>query len=1009
MPKEKVQNLVRDDLRDVVRGELSISPVTLASFAGDAGVWEQKPLAMVAPREETEVVAVLVYAAEQGLSVHPRGAGQGVTGECLGAGIVLDCSRHLRRLVDIGPDWITVQAGATLAEVNSILGERGRRLSAVPSGSEESTIGGWISSLGRSASPVEGTVADQILHSRLALADGSILELGPRPMVVSDETGEADPDESGLMARLTRIAQWRMDLCDVSSDHSLADQSGMVLAGLMDSRQRILNPQRILAGARGTLGVILEATLRTVPVRRWSAWAVIGFDLPERAADQCLKLPCLDSLESAEIIDWRSIALACDHQGELKSFFPDPTPVAAVVRWGVDDEISAERIVGELQLKFQSNSAYIRTQVVAQSQHPLGQWRFAARSALGGRPGAALTRPVFESITVKPEAVSALLSQIAAASQMARLNVGMTVSPLTGRIVVDPIFDPTQSIDEQQIAGWLDSLADLTLKSNGFIRGVEPWLRRVRGSALTRQFADLRPVWREIKTSFDTGGRLNPEALPGESRPDLKLRVLSIPAGPNPMLNPALPKSKIVLSMLDSESTIDSFPFLPVLEPDLSWPEDRGPQLAASACNSCGACRSVEPTSRMCPSFRGDRSESSSPRALAGLIRQVTAGTIDPTLWGSEQVKEAAEACFHCQMCRSECPAGVDISGLMIEAKAAAVANHGLAPKDFWLSRVDVLARMSSFFPVIANAILSHGQSRWLLEKVTGLSKHRRLPAVRRWSFIHRADSRGWCRPRPQMQGPRVALFLDILTNHFDQDLAETTVEFLKWAGVNVYVPSRQRSSGMPALVVGDLDRARELVRANLRVLGNAVRDGYTIVCIEPTSAMVIRDFYPRLTDDLDARLVADNTLELSTYLAGMAERGLLPESRHILHGRIGYHQPCHLRALDVGKPGFDLVKRVPGVSLEFIDKGCSGIAGPFGFSRSNFRKSLRIGHQLRARLKDDDIDVGMTECLSCRMQMEQGITKRSHHPVEILAMAAGLNPELRAVWNQPKARNTIT
>ena len=95
-----------------------------------------------------------------------------------------------------------------------------------------------------------------------------------------------------------------------------------------------------------------------------------------------------------------------------------------------------------------------------------------------------------------------------------------------------------------------------------------------------------------------------------------------------------------------------------------------------------------------------------------------------------------------------------------------------------------------------------------------------------------------------------------------------------------------------------------------------------------------------------------------------------------------------------MGKPGFDLVKRVPGISLEFIDKGCSGIAGPFGFSRSNFRKSLRIGHQLRTRLKDDDIDVGMTECLSCRMQMEQGIPKRCHHPVDILAMAAGLKPD---------------
>lgn len=262
---------------------------------------------------------------------------------------------------------------------------------------------------------------------------------------------------------------------------------------------------------------------------------------------------------------------------------------------------------------------------------------------------------------------------------------------------------------------------------------------------------------------------------------------------------------------------------------------------------------------------------------------------------------------------------------------------------------------------------------------------------------------------RPQAPGPRVALFLDILANHFHQDLAETTVEFLKFSGVNVYIPYRQTSSGMPALVVGDLDRARELVRTNLRVLGDAVRNGYTIVCIEPTSAMVLRDFYPRLTDDLDARLVADNTLELSTYLSGMADRGLLAEARHKLGGRIGYHQPCHQRALNVGHPGLDLVRKLPGISVDFIDRGCSGIAGPFGFSRSNFRKSLRIGHQLRARLKDDDIDVGMTECLSCRMQMEQGIPKRTHHPVEILALAAGLNPKLRSHWDHSKAKNLIT
>lgn len=1010
MPLEKLKQLLRDDLRDVVRGDLSIADVTLAAYAGDSSVWEQKPLAMVAPADEADVAAVLTYAARQGIAVHPRGAGRGIVGESLGPGIVLDCSRHLRRIIAEGQGWITVGSGATIAETQANLAVYGRRLAAVPPDADEMTIGGWISGLAHSTSPTEGTVADQLLAVRLALADASFFQLEPLSLAQLEELESPLPEDGGLITRLTRIGLWRTDLCDLSAKAAMIGQSGLMLAGLIDEDTGMIHPQRLLAGARGTLGVILEATLATVPLAEWHVWATIGSDLPERAAEMALELPDQEHLESAELTDWRTIALACDAEPHFKTFFPEATPVAITAHWGLPDEATARALAARLSTIFSQKAIYVRTETSPFASGPLTKLRTATRRAQARRRGSPLPRPVFEEIQVRPDDVSALLSQVASISQAARLNVAVTVAPLTGRIVLDPLFEPSQRIDEPQMADWLNALADMTTRAGGTMRGVEPWLGGVRGSSLARQFADVRPVWREIKSSFDSLGILNPAALPGEPRTGLVPRALAIPSLHQPETKTAAGRATTeTQAQEEPESTIDSFPFLPVLDPDLQWPVDCGPQESANACNACGACRSLDPAARMCPSYRGDRDETSSPRALAGLIRQVTTGTIDPTLWGSEQIKEAAEACFHCQMCRSECQAGVDISGLMIEAKAAAVMNHGLPPKDFWLSRVDMLARMASFFPVIANSILSHGKSRWALEKLTGLSKHRRLPRVRRWSFVHRADARGWCRPRPQNPGPRVALFLDILSNHFDQDLAETSVEFLKWAGVNVYVPYRQRSSGMPALVVGDLDRARELVRANLRVLGNAVRDGYTIVCVEPTSAMVIRDFYPRLTDDLDARLVADNTLELSSYLAGMFERGLLPEPKQALHGRIGYHQPCHLRALNVGNPGFELVRRVPGLNVEFIDRGCSGIAGPFGFARSNFRKSLRIGHQLRARIKDADIDAGMTECLSCRMQMEQGIPKRSHHPVELLAMAAGLKPDLRAVWNQPKPRNVIS
>jgi Fe-S oxidoreductase len=205
------------------------------------------------------------------------------------------------------------------------------------------------------------------------------------------------------------------------------------------------------------------------------------------------------------------------------------------------------------------------------------------------------------------------------------------------------------------------------------------------------------------------------------------------------------------------------------------------------------------------------------------------------------------------------------------------------------------------------------------------------------------------------------------------------------------------------------VDLARELALRNLRVLGNAVRDGFTIVCSEPTAALMLRHGYLKLTDDLDAALVAENTMEVGQYLAGLEARGQLPRPQQPLHARVGYHQPCHLRALGVGTPGLELIRMIPELDVEFIDRGCSGMAGMFGLARDNFRTSLRAGHGLLRRLKDADIELGATECGACRIQMEQGVTKRTLHPVKLLSLSYGLNPALRRQLKEPKSRHVIS
>ena len=296
-----------------------------------------------------------------------------------------------------------------------------------------------------------------------------------------------------------------------------------------------------------------------------------------------------------------------------------------------------------------------------------------------------------------------------------------------------------------------------------------------------------------------------------------------------------------------------------------------------------------------------------------------------------------------------------------------------------------------------------------MLDRLLGVSRHRLLPRVRRTSFTRRAARLGLSKPRPQQPGPRVVYFVDVYANYYDQELAEAVVSVLQQAEVNVYVPHRQRSSGMAALIVGDVDHARDQALANLRVLANAVRDGYTVVCSEPTAALMLRQEYVKLTEDLDAELVAANTMDVGQYLLGLDARGQLPRPREPLHARVGYHQPCHLRALDVGNPGLELLRNVLELDVEFINRGCSGMGGTYGLARDRFWTSLRAGRGLLRRLRDGDIDIGATECGACRIQMEQGVTKRTLHPIKLLSLGYGLNPTLRQHFKDPKPRRAMS
>src|SRR5207248_2528785 len=160
-------------------------------------------------------------------------------------------------------------------------------------------------------------------------------------------------------------------------------------------------------------------------------------------------------------------------------------------------------------------------------------------------------------------------------------------------------------------------------------------------------------------------------------------------------------------------------------------------------------------------------------------------------------------------------------------------------------------------------------------------------------------------------------------------------------------------------------------------------REGYAILCSEPTAALLLKHDALDLLDDSDARLVAEHVVEATAYLADLHRAGRLRTDFNPLNFSVGHHVPCHLKALGRPPAGPDLLALIPGLRVRTIDVSCSGMAGTFGLKAENYETSLEAGRPMLEELRRPRVLFGSTECSTCRLQMEDGSGKRTLHPAQ--------------------------
>ena len=401
---------------------------------------------------------------------------------------------------------------------------------------------------------------------------------------------------------------------------------------------------------------------------------------------------------------------------------------------------------------------------------------------------------------------------------------------------------------------------------------------------VSQQYGPLYPVFRDVKAIFDPRYLFNPGKIVGPTpgrrsgRCGVPIRDRGAARGPGqePAAMPNAPERAGAA---------------------LGGADELAGEIAS--CNGCGQCRTERcraaahvPDLPRRPRRGGDAAGQGQPDApparTATPIRALS----------SDEVRAVADLCVNCKMCARECPAHVNIPKLMLEAKAANVAQHGLDRTDWALARTELFAAPRQLLAPLANALLANRHRPLAARTAPRHLALRRLPAFAPRNFLRRAWQRGWTR-KPRSARPRVAYFVDIFANYNDPLIAEAVVAVLHHNGIEVYVPPGQNGCGMAPLAHGDVETARETLqqqpahpgRPGPRGLSDPLLRADRRADASPGRARPARR--PRRPPGGRP----DGGVH-GSFLWDLHQQGRLQTDFQPLEIAIGHHVPCHLKAL---------------------------------------------------------------------------------------------------------------
>jgi len=925
------------------RGISGVDDSTLARalYSADASLYRVVPQVVVRPQHIDELRAVHEVSRELRAPVTMRGAGTSIAGNAVGPGIVVD-TRDLRRIVRIDADarTATVEPGVVHADLQRAAAPYGLRFGPDPSTHTRCTIGGMIGNNACGSRALGyGRTVDNVEAMTVLFGNG---EVGT--YAAGEVTGATAAALLGLaggnLAHIrTEFGRFGRQVSGYSLEHLLPEKGGRL--------------DRFLVGTEGTLGTVLEATVRLVADEPGRLLLVCGYPTMAEAADAvpALLAAAPGRLIACEGMDARIVELV-HAQGKSVPQLPRGAGWLFVEVAGQDAREVTDRLAAV--------SDALDTRLVTDTAEAAALWRIREDGA--GLAGVSLPTPAhsgWEDAAVPPEHLGAWLrdfEEILGAHGLHGYPYGHFGDGCI-HCRIDFPFEPGRPESAQVFRDFMTACATKLKDYGGTLSG-EHGDGRVRSELLPFMYDDTSiALFEQAKAICDPDDLLNPGNI---------VRPASITDD----LRPVRPRERLQ-------------------RPALRMVHDGGDLGAAvHRCTGVGKCVAPKTAGVMCPSYLATRDEKDSTRGRARVLQEALDGALVGGL-GDEAVGEALDLCLACKGCASDCPTGIDMATYKSEAlyqtydgpRQKGVRRKRRPRSHYLLGQLPKWARLVAPMAGMANASMKLGPVARLAKKTAGIDQRRSIPTFARRTLKRSAPAGSRANT---VEAPDVWVWADSFTDHFFPRSGLAAIAFLEAQGLTVRVIKDDACCGLTWITTGQLDQARSIMDRTVKTLAPYVASGVPVVGLEPSCLATLRSDAIELTDAPEAKTVAEGMMtfaEVVTRLVG-AGRVSLPD----LTGVEVVAQPhCHQSAI-LGWVADQKLLEQAGASVTKV-AGCCGLAGNFGVEEGHYEVSVAVAetHLLPAVREHPDAVV-LADGMSCRVQLDDLASVPTMHLAELFA-----------------------